>query len=195
MKFQFCGGRDAPDWILMEVVKSLSRISSVRVKLLCNQCIHAHLGREIQYDKIKRLTEDIDFFTPSEVKSTVASLAFILKNAAKYDVEPAILSEELQQLGLPKESSEAIRRAFGRNKDNLIEAFRNHSLSLPSVQNLDWTVDFVMTSNFLPNVNNSLVRLDVETDGGENVPLNFTSEQFSVFCNELRTIRSLLKQR
>ena len=52
-----------------------------------------------------------------------------------------------------------------------------------------------MSSNFLPNVNNSLVRLDVETDGGENVPLNFTSEQFSVFCNELRTIRSLLKQR
>ena len=38
MKFDFCGGFDAPDWLLSEIA-TLSNISSVRVKLLCNQII------------------------------------------------------------------------------------------------------------------------------------------------------------
>ena len=87
----------------------------------------------MDYEKIKRLTEDIDDFSPSDVKAVVASLAFITKSAAKYDVEPPVLSQELQQLGLPKESANAIRRAFERHKEQLTVALKSQSLSLPSV--------------------------------------------------------------
>ena len=37
-----------------------------------------------------------------DVKASIAALTFILSSAAKYDCEDETLSNELQQLGLPK---------------------------------------------------------------------------------------------
>ena len=43
------------------------------------------------------------FFTlvvdSSDIKASVAALAFVLRSAAKFDVEDSTLSNELQQLG------------------------------------------------------------------------------------------------
>ena len=39
---------------------------------------------------------------PSEVKACIAALTFILNNGAKYNVDGDTLTNELQQLGLPK---------------------------------------------------------------------------------------------
>ena len=36
MKFRFCGGRDAPDWLLSEI-GTLSRVTSVRAKVIATQ--------------------------------------------------------------------------------------------------------------------------------------------------------------
>lgn len=37
-----------------------------------------------------------------DIKASIAALSFILTSAAKYNVDPETLSNELQQLGLPK---------------------------------------------------------------------------------------------
>ena len=42
------------------------------------------------------------FVDTSDVKASIAVLEFILSSAARYDVESSPLSDELQQLGLPK---------------------------------------------------------------------------------------------
>jgi hypothetical protein len=41
----------------------------------------------------------------SALKAIVAAVTFMLRNAAKYNVKPDIVSLELQQLGLPKSIS------------------------------------------------------------------------------------------
>lgn len=41
----------------------------------------------------------------SDVKAAISVLTFILSSAARYDIESAPLSDELQQLGLPKGTS------------------------------------------------------------------------------------------
>ena len=42
------------------------------------------------------------FSEMGDVKASIAALTFILSSAAKYDCEDETLSNELQQLGLPK---------------------------------------------------------------------------------------------
>lgn len=50
----------------------------------------------------------------------VAALHFIFLNSAKYDVDSSsVLPMELQQLGLPKDISTAIVRAFQQAKEPL----------------------------------------------------------------------------
>ena len=67
MKFKFCGDLDAPDWLLAEITV-LSRITSVRFKLLSQQIIkHISEGTmevrlsvcvnmvDVQYEKLEKL--------------------------------------------------------------------------------------------------------------------------------------------
>ena len=55
----------------------------------------------LQYEKVTKLTSDAKFET-SDVKASVAAIAFILSSAAKHSVDGSSLDNELQQLGLPK---------------------------------------------------------------------------------------------
>lgn len=101
MRFRFLGDLDAPDWILAEVA-ILSKMSSVRMKLLCRQIISQVLGRTPQHDKITKLTTSTRIqLDDRDIKALLAALFFIFNNAGKNDVDPDILNRELQQLGLP----------------------------------------------------------------------------------------------
>merc|ERR1712176_240232 len=100
------------------------------------------------FAKIKRLTEDTEF-TTSDVKAILSALNFVLSNAVRNDVEADTLSNEIQQLGLPKESANAIKRAYVKNKAILNKALTNKILSLPSIQTshdqIEWSVDYVLS--------------------------------------------------
>jgi len=51
MKFRFCGDQDCPDWFLTQM-GTLSRLSSVKAKLLA-QHVSRHLtGQEMQVDLV-----------------------------------------------------------------------------------------------------------------------------------------------
>eukprot|EP01084_Bolivina_argentea_P293618 505014_1 len=196
MKFDFCGGFDAPDWLLSEIA-TLSNISSVRVKLLCNQIKSKLVDDTIDFAKIKRLTEDTEF-TSSDVKAILSALNFILSNAVRNDVEPDTLSNELQQIGLPKESANAIKRAYVKNNKILKKALASKILSLPSIktsdENIEWSVDYVLSSSILKNVNESLVRLQLQTKKDKPIDVNMTSSQLDSFLHELKTVQSMMQE-
>ncbi|KAL1432703.1 hypothetical protein MTO96_012917 [Rhipicephalus appendiculatus] len=82
MLFKFCGDRDCPDWLLAEI-GSLSKISSVKVKLLCAQVVNGLLHSKIDFDKVAKLTADSKF-TEDDVKGVLMALEFILKNSTKF---------------------------------------------------------------------------------------------------------------
>ena len=57
MRFRFVGGTEVPDYILAEIA-TLSRISSIRMKLLVKEVLrHIGTGR-IDADKVLKLTKD-----------------------------------------------------------------------------------------------------------------------------------------
>mmetsp|Transcript_51774 Transcript_51774/g.82579 ORF Transcript_51774/g.82579 Transcript_51774/m.82579 type:complete len:200 (+) Transcript_51774:64-663(+) len=197
MKFDFCGGFDAPDWLLSEIA-TLSNISSVRVKLLCNQIISKLVDNTIDFAKIRRLTEDTEF-TSSDVKAILSALNFILSNAVRNDVDADTLSNELEQLGLPKESANAIKRAYIKNKQVLSKALKQRILSLPAIktskENIEWSVDYVLSSSILQKVNESLVRLQLNMkEDGQPIDVNMTSSQLDSFLHELKTVQAMMQE-
>ena len=204
MKFDFCGGFDAPDWLLSEIA-TLSNISSVRVKLLCNQIISKLTENIIDFAKIRRLTEDTEF-SSSDVKAILSALNFILSNAVRNNVDSETLSNELQQLGLPKESANAIKRAYVKNNKILKKALTKNILSLPSIKTsnnkIEWSVDYVLSSSILKNVNESLVRLKLQRNDNNNnndnnkttIDVNMTSSQLDSFLHELKTVQTMINE-
>eukprot|EP01117_Protostelium_nocturnum_P008928 TRINITY_DN3203_c0_g1_i1.p1 TRINITY_DN3203_c0_g1~~TRINITY_DN3203_c0_g1_i1.p1 ORF type:complete len:201 (+),score=70.60 TRINITY_DN3203_c0_g1_i1:76-678(+) len=197
MKFKFCGDLDAPDWLLKEITL-LAKISSVRMKLLCIQVLNEMVGGNIDYEKVEKLTKDTTNFDNSDVKGTIAALNFILSSAAKYNVEDSILSNELQQLGLPKEHCDSLCKPYMDKKTKLRETFSQQTLQLPRLDKLDWRVDYVLSTSDLQEANTPTIHLKLDLkqndfDGPKTVSFEMTPEKLRVLLYELRAARDALK--
>lgn len=115
MRFRFCGDLDCPDWVLLEI-SILSQLNTAKVEVITKQifasCLH-HAFSEEEVLKVAEQNED----GVSDLKGVVAAIHFMIINAAKYDVDEASLSQEIQQLGLPKANADLITIAYRHNKD------------------------------------------------------------------------------
>ena len=189
MKFRFCGDLDCPDWVLAEI-STLSKITSVKMRLLCVQVIKDLLGESIDYAKVEKLTSDAKY-EPSDVKASVAALSFVLSSAAKYSVDGDSLSNELQQLGLPKEHSTALCKTYGEKLAQLQEVFWQKSLRLNRLSGLEWRVDCVLGSSELHEMKETEVQLrlneiDLNSDVSRAAAFSVTSDKFRVLLSELK---------
>uniref|UniRef100_A0A1B6KQB3 COMM domain-containing protein n=1 Tax=Graphocephala atropunctata TaxID=36148 RepID=A0A1B6KQB3_9HEMI len=127
MRFRFCGDGDCPDWILAQI-NTLARTSSIKMKLLCQVVAESIVSETpINYEKAKKLTSDAKF-DEEEVKAAVSALTYILTSTAKYGVSEAILSNELQQIGFPREHGQALCRVYSDQEAALTGHLRKVSL-------------------------------------------------------------------
>eukprot|EP01083_Nonionella_stella_P140812 432626_1 len=197
MRFRFCGDADCPDWILQEI-SVLSRLSSVRMRLLCPHVLTSLLGQQVNFDKIQTLTSGKHLnFSLSDVKAMVAALRFILATAAKFNVDPNDFLQELQQLGLPKDITRGIVRCYKNNRKSLRKHFEKTSLQLPSIESTRWRVDYVISSSNLevvntPSVHMSLQLSDTNAATKSSESFEISRDKFSVFLSELKAAQSIM---
>ncbi|XP_072173475.1 COMM domain-containing protein 4-like [Diadema setosum] len=196
MRFRFCGDLDCPDWVLAEI-SILSKITSIKMKQLCGQVIKDLLGEKIDYEKVYKLTADAKY-EPGDVKASIAALTFILTSAAKYNVDGESLSNELQQLGLPKEHSTALSRSYGDKRDKMQEQLRSQSLRLSKFDSVDWRVDYILGSSEIQAINEPSLQLRLklrnpDTDTMDVTSFSVSSDKFRILINELRQTLTLME--
>jgi len=199
MRFRFCGDLDCPDWVLAEI-QTLSKLSSVKFKLLCSQVTKSLVDNDGQLDvaKLEKLCADAKFEW-NDVKAAVAALHFVVTNAAKYDVRVDELSDEIQQLGLPKEHATGLSKVYSDHAVVVRARLREKSLKLNSLEKVDWRVDFVLGSSSEPESRQPEVhlRLDVrDADTDKITPLGFTMdpEQCRLLLHELTAAEKIMSQ-
>ena len=180
MRFRFCGDLDCPDWVLAEI-SILSRISSVKLKLFCQQVMIHLLGGAIDYNKISKFTADAKFEN-NDVKAAIAAVDFIFTNSAKYHVNGEILSNELQQLGLPKELSASMCKVLDEELEKLYSYLKKKSMRLSTFEKIDWRVDYVSSSSFQDEVNNAEVQISVTKHSKESETVAFTCSNEKLRC-------------
>ncbi|XP_071493829.1 COMM domain-containing protein 4-like [Diadema antillarum] len=195
-RFRFCGDLDCPDWVLAEI-SILSKITSIKMKQLCGQVIKDLLGEQIDYEKVYKLTADAKY-EPGDVKASIAALTFILTSAAKYNVDGESLSNELQQLGLPKEHSTALSRSYGDKRDKMQEQLRSQSLRLSKFDSVDWRVDYILGSSEIQAINEPSLQLRLklrnpDTDTMDVTSFSVSSDKFRILINELRQTLTLME--
>ncbi|XP_071097902.1 COMM domain-containing protein 4-like, partial [Haliotis cracherodii] len=186
LRFRFCGDLDCPDWVLAEI-SILSKMTSVKMKLLCVQVIKDILGAGLDYDKVYKLTSDAKF-EMGDVKASIAALTFILTSAAKYSVDGDTLSNELQQLGLPKEHAGSLTKSYSDSLDKLQMRLQEQSLRLSSLENVKWRVDYILSSSELKDINEPSVQIRLEmknpdTQSTEPVAFTVSADKFRVLLN------------
>jgi len=205
MKFKFCGDRDAPDWLLAEMF-TISKLSSVRVKLLCATLAERVRARELasaaceltDFHSDVRPLPDVDYakfqklvdgaVTSPDVEGVIAALEYTLASAARYDVDEGALQRELEQLGLPKEHADAVCKPYGKTREDLRAALARGTAKVNALRALTWGVTF--TSE--PGGETLGVRLKLDTVEDGVMDLEVSEEKFRVLLGELKTVKALM---
>uniref|UniRef100_A0A1E1X4R9 COMM domain-containing protein n=1 Tax=Amblyomma aureolatum TaxID=187763 RepID=A0A1E1X4R9_9ACAR len=195
MLFKFCGDRDCPDWLLAEI-GSLSKISSVKVKLLCVQVVSGILNSQIGFDKVAKLTADSKF-TTDDVKGVLMALEFILKNSTKFAVDEESLVNELTQLGLPREHAVSVSKVYADRWPEILAVLKDQSLRLSSLDGTpQWRLDYVLESSTAGEVCQPLVQMKLGVKQGDAVtPVHFSmsAEKCGVLLQELKQAHKVMK--
>eukprot|EP00035_Acanthoeca_spectabilis_P019765 m.429611 g.429611 ORF g.429611 m.429611 type:complete len:201 (+) comp17035_c0_seq1:3355-3957(+) len=197
MKFRFCGERDCPDWLLAEIVL-LTKMSSVKMKLVVGQVIKDILGTPLDYAKVEKNTADAKL-EPGDIKIVIAIIAFFITNAAKNNVDADTLSEELQQLGLPKEHAVGACKSYGKEVEAVQAVLRTRSLRLASLQDLEWRVDYTLASSALESVLEPSIqlKLKVAAPGGTVntvTQASMTTTKFQLLLHELKQAEAIMAE-
>ena len=83
----------------------------------------------------------------SDMKGAIAAIHFIVANAAKYDIDDKSLIQEIQQLGLPKDSTDAVANRYRESREPLRVKFAEESYRLSKLISVDWRVDHIIASS------------------------------------------------
>ncbi|UJR15737.1 hypothetical protein I4U23_002672 [Adineta vaga] len=195
MRFRFCGGEDCADWILAEIF-TLSKLSSVKLKLLCQQVMQAILTDNLNFNEAQKLVGDK--FESSDLKASIRALQYILTMSAKHSVDGQSLLNELTQLGLPKEHASGLVKVYDENFDKLIDKLRSSVMRLTKLDDIQWNMFDIKTTNNLHNMHLPVVTMNLNyNDNLENQPKSISfamnAEQFAVLFADLQAARDLIK--
>jgi len=184
MRFRFCGDLDCPDWVLAEM-NNLARLTSVKMKLLVMQVIKGILDSDIDFGKVEKITSDAKY-SVGDIKASVSGLEFIIKSASKHGVDGETLSNELQQLGLPKEHSTSLCKSYESKFQDLHTILLQRSFRQSAcLQNVDWKIN----PKTIDETERTLdICIELLTASGETQLIEFktTASKFRVLLHELK---------
>ena len=184
MRFRFCGDLDCPDWVLAEM-NNLARLTSVKMKLLVMQVIKGIMDSDIDFGKVEKITSDAKYCV-GDIKASVSGLEFIIKSASKHGVDGETLSNELQQLGLPKEHSTSLCKSYESKFKDLHTILLHGSFRQSAcLQNVDWKIN----PKAIDETERTLdICIELLTVSGETQLIEFktTASKFRVLLHELK---------
>ncbi|CAF0830372.1 unnamed protein product [Rotaria sordida] len=195
MRFRFCGGEDCADWILAEIF-TLSKLSSVKLKLLCQQVIQAILTDNLNLSEAQKLVGDK--FESGDLKASIRALQYILTMSAKHSVDGQSLLNELTQLGFPKEHANGLVKVYDENFEKLIDKLRSSVMRFTKMNDIQWNVFDIQTTNNLHDMHLPVVTMNLNYDDkienqSKSISFSMNAEQFAVLLTDLQAARDLIK--
>ncbi|CAF3129047.1 unnamed protein product [Rotaria socialis] len=195
MRFRFCGGEDCADWILAEIF-TLSKLSSVKLRLLCQYVMQAILADTLNLSEAQKIVGDK--FESGDLKASIRALQYILTMSAKHSVDGQSLLNELTQLGLPKEHANALVKIYDEHFEKLTDKLRSSVMRLTKMNDIHWNIFDVKTTNNLHDMHLPVVTMNLNYDDNienqaKSISFSMNPEQFAVLLADLQAARDLIK--
>ncbi|RZF33868.1 hypothetical protein LSTR_LSTR009892 [Laodelphax striatellus] len=183
MRFKFCGEGDCPDWVLLQI-NALSRMSSVKMKILCQTVAKSLVENELDFEKVKKLTADAKLEL-DDIKTSLLAIAFIIESSTRYNTSDAALSNELQQIGLPHEHSQAICKVYNEHSPKIAACLIEKSLRTSKLQQ----------AAARAHAHHYHLTLDVwRASQPTTHHVTLSKQQMAFLINELKTVKSQMAQ-
>lgn len=173
----------------------------MRVKLVATRIAQQLSGEELDMVKIRKSVLETLEGNEDDLRAVISGLHFILKNGVKHAIDAQDFRVELQQLGLPQKTGDAIVKVYLKYQDAITEEFRRTSFQFPRLEAMDWRVDYVMDTSQSEDVETPVVQMQLQLTGeseiATTVPVLETKKPksltFEVSMDKFRTMYGELK--
>jgi len=137
-------------------------------------------------------------FNLSDLEGLVAAVHFMMANSAKHDVDDVSLFQEIQQLGLSRESAGVICDPYRKSKDRVREQLIKASYRLNSLTSVEWRVDQVLAScdgdmAASRNETEKMAVMKLGLSDGAAV-FEISQERLDVLIHELKQAQALMRR-
>ncbi|XP_017844223.1 COMM domain-containing protein 4 isoform X2 [Drosophila busckii] len=189
MKFRFCGDGDCPDWVLAEIIATLSNLSVQNLEQLAQLVAKRISGEQFEEAAIKSLTAS----ATNDGKTAVACVHYMLTNAARYSCSEAIFGEEIQQLGLPKDHAAAMCSVLHEHAASIRQKLIDKTFKINELQSVR---NITSQGDTPPNC--ATLELKISQELVDGLPkdtthiVNIESAQLGALLDEMKMARDIM---
>lgn len=164
MKFQFCGGNDCPEWVIANIA-IVSKLTVIQLRLTLNLLVkNITTSNTLNIEGLRKRCKNLK--TDSEANALYATLIYILKASSRFNISDAILTEELEQMGLSYILAKSVQRSYVKEKEKIAEwVFKSSSFGTKEISNVDWSIFHIISSSKLPQQESApVIELQFDTN-------------------------------
>jgi len=135
--------------------------------------------------------------TSSDLELILETLEFILQQACYYTAKPAVLGEQLGQLGLEEDKVKVIVSSWVSGGRDLVQRLRERTVHPRQLQSVSWRLSLQtgQASRAKVKLPNAVFQMAVKDDDSgktNNIKLEFTHDELYEFYNKLELIQKQL---
>ncbi|XP_062924752.1 COMM domain-containing protein 10 isoform X2 [Mobula hypostoma] len=132
-----------------------------------------------------------------ELRLVLETVSFILEQAAYYNVKPAALQQQLENIHLNKEKAEAFAQAWTNMGQDFIEKLRQSTFAPKKLEKIGWCLNLEMGQSTQAKMKSphAILELGVNSEDSENTEsifVEFNHRELLDFYNKLETIQAQL---
>ncbi|XP_033107501.1 COMM domain-containing protein 10-like [Anneissia japonica] len=133
---------------------------------------------------------------PANLQLVLQTTAFILQQAAYHLAKPAVLSQQLRNIGLEDDKISVFVKAWTSGGKNVVDKLRQRTLPPNQLSEVKWRLNLEMSEARQAKMKlpNAIFELGISKDNGANdrVRIEFNHQQLYEFYNQLEMIQGQL---
>ncbi|KAJ8029544.1 COMM domain-containing protein 10 [Holothuria leucospilota] len=183
------------------IKKAVAKINSIenpkyaRILSRILQKIHLKDERPFSAEEEEKLQGVLNLDS-SDVSLVLETTAFFVEQAAYHLAKPAVLSQQLKNIGLNEEKVTLFEKSWTSQAKDVVERLRKKTLIPNQLQEVNWRMNLQMAQADRTKMKtpNAMFELVVSQDDGgkDRIQMEFNHEQLYQFYSQLETIQSQL---
>ncbi|KAI8511696.1 COMM domain-containing protein 7 [Branchiostoma belcheri] len=195
-KFHF--SQEAPSDALLSDIQTLNKFQDEQF----SQLVSIIFSFLVEPSKSARMLQQLDEFaehhgiSAGPLRNVVKSVLSVLNGALRRNLTPALLKEDLTNLGVTEERASNLESQWKSNLAALSRMAMGQTLMVNQLVDMEWKFGVTAASSEVQKVGNTFLQLKLVVNKGdrtENVYMELTLPQFYSFLHEMEKAKSSLE--
>lgn len=160
------------------------------------QKLHLKAERSFSEEEEEKLQAALSL-EKKDLQLILETISFILEQSVYHSVKPAVLQQQLESIHVHRDKAEVFAVAWAGAGPDTTDKFRQQMFAPKKLEKVGWQLNLLMGQSTQAKMKSPQAVLELgvnseESEGVENLFIEFSHEELFAFYNKLETIQAQL---